>query len=86
MRLVYYNILLKLKEVNLRDSDAMHFIKHRDWEIIEKSFKKTSKGLFTGLMMHKKYADKISRSYRMYNRAYYQEIIVKNENVEQRTK
>ena len=27
MRLVYYNILLKLKEINLRDSDALHFIK-----------------------------------------------------------
>lgn len=86
MRLVYYNILLKLKEVNLRDSDAMHFIKQRDWQIIEKSFKKSSKGLFTGLMMHKKYADQVSRSYKTYNRAYYQEIIVKNDQVEARTR
>lgn len=85
LRLVYDQIMGRLKEINLRDRDAIHFIKQRDWRIIEKSFKKSSKGLFTGLMMHKKYADQVSRSYKQYNRAYYQEIIVKNEKVEART-
>lgn len=85
LRLVYDQIMGKLKEINLRDRDALHFIKQRDWKIIEKSFKKSSKGLFTGLMMHKKYADQVSRSYKTYSRAYYQEIIVKSGTVEART-
>jgi len=39
----------KLSEIYLRDRDALHFIRHRDWAIIEKSFSKSAKGLFSGL-------------------------------------
>jgi hypothetical protein len=43
----------KLKEVYLRDRDALHFINQRDFKIIEKSFSKSSKGIFSGLSIAK---------------------------------
>lgn len=84
LRLVYDQILTLLSEINLRDSDALHFIKERDFKIIEKSFTKLCKGCFVGLFMHKKYGNQIFKRYKTYSRAYYQEIIVRNE-VEART-
>ena len=41
--------MVKLKEINMRDKDALHFIRKRDWDTIELSFSKIAKGLFTGL-------------------------------------
>jgi hypothetical protein len=73
----------KLKEVYLRDRDALHFINQRDFKIIEKSFSKHSKGMFSGLQIAKN-DDQCSKYYKNYNRAYYQEIIIKND-VDDRT-
>lgn len=68
----------------MRDSDALHFIKRKDWEIIELSFSKVTKGLFLSVFMYRDYACQIFKKYRRYSRAYYMEIIMRNE-VESRT-
>ena len=84
LRLVYDQILGKMRDIYLRDRDALHFIRTRDWKIIEKSFEKCTKGNNTNSFMHKKLASFTIMHYKYYNRAYYQELIIKND-VENRT-
>ena len=85
LRLVYDQIMGKLSCMYLRDRDALHFIRQRDWKIIEKSFSKTSRSGITGVFMHKQLPNHTAYHYRNYNRAYYQELIIKND-IESRTK
>lgn len=86
LKVVYVQIMDKLKEIYIRDKDALHFIRKRDWDTIEFSFSKMAKGSFTGLQIWKLFdwSSQQGRKYKQYNRAYYQEIIIKND-VEQRT-
>jgi hypothetical protein len=85
LRLVYDQIMGKLHVLYLRDRDALHFIRQRDWKIIEKSFSKTSRSGITGVFMHKQLPNHSAYHYKTYNRAYYQELIIKND-IESRTK
>ena len=85
LRFVYDQILGRLDEIYLRDKDAIHFISTRDWKIIEKSFKKSTKSLHSQLKMHRQQTLHKSSKYKMYNRAYFQEIIISNQ-IEERTK
>lgn len=86
LRLVYDQIMGKVDVLYLRDLDALHFIKQRDWRIIEKSFSKNTRSSnMTQMFMHKNLQSNTAHKYKMYNRAYYQELIIKND-VESRTK
>jgi hypothetical protein len=55
IRFVYEQIFYELEEINLRDRDALHFIKQENFQLIQSAFRKKAKGLFTGLFMHSKY-------------------------------
>jgi hypothetical protein len=55
IRFIYEQIFYELEEINLRDKDALHFIKQENFQLIQGSFLKKAKGLFTGLFMHFKY-------------------------------
>lgn len=85
LRIVYDQILGKLKELYLRDKDALLFIKNRDFKIIEKSFEKTTKSPLSSLKMHREQHKHTSYRYRTYSRAYYQELIIKND-IDERTR
>jgi hypothetical protein len=59
----------------MRDSDAEHFLKTRDYELIRLTFDKftikiNSKNFFKGEMLFK------SHNYRQYNQAFYEEILI----------
>ena len=49
LRIVSDQILGKLKEIYLRDKDAILFIKNRDFKIIEKSFEKKTSSILPAL-------------------------------------
>ena len=68
-----------MKELNLRDKDALHFIMHDNFRLIQSSFSKNARGYFTGLFMHKKYSDHVFKKYHVYDRSYYLEILIKND-------
>ncbi len=79
IRFIYEQIFYELKELNLRDKDALHLIKYDNFKLIQESFSKKARGLFTGLFMHQKYSDQVFKKYKEYDRSYYLEIMIKNE-------
>ncbi len=83
LRFIYEQLFYELEEINLRDKDALHFIKQENFQIIQSAFHKKAKGLFTGLFMHSKYQDQIFKKYDYYDRSYFLEIMIKND-LEQR--
>ena len=84
LRIVYSQILRQLKFIQLRDKDAMHLLSKRDYELIQLTFKKNSTKINLTNFFEKSFPLK-SSTYRVYNQAYYEEIIITNEDiVEQR--
>ena len=78
LRFVYDQILKRLKDIYLRDKDAIHFINTRDFVIINESFEKNTKSHMVHLKMHKNQTKHKSCKYKKYNRAYFQELIISN--------
>lgn len=78
LRIVYANILRQLRFVQLRDGDALHLLRQRDYELIALTFSKRPTQLAMSLFGVK---SQIMRchSYRKYNQAYYEEIVILNE-------
>ncbi len=83
LRVVYFQIINKLNVVRFRDKDALHFITQRDWKLIETTFKKPTQDKTAG-SKHRGEQQESRFNYKHYNRAYYQQIIIKNE-VDERT-
>ena len=75
LRIVYSQILRQLKFVMLRDVDAVHFLKQRDYELIRLTFKKNTAKLNVRDFFDKTFTVK-SKTYRTYNNAYYEEILI----------
>jgi hypothetical protein len=66
----------------MRDVDALQFLNQRDYELIKLSFTKMTTKLKLTLFFNKEFPMK-SSTYRKYNQAYYEEIVINN-NVESR--
>jgi len=80
LRIVYSQILRRLKFVQLRDQDALKMILDRDFELIDLMIGKVT----TKINILSAGASGLkSNTYRAYNRAYFEEIII-NYDVEQR--
>ena len=71
--------------VMLRDSDALHLLKTRDYELIRLAFEKLSTKLnLSNFQDTKKRPDSLkSTNYRRYNESYFEEILI-DMNVESR--
>mmetsp|Transcript_12389 Transcript_12389/g.19299 ORF Transcript_12389/g.19299 Transcript_12389/m.19299 type:complete len:203 (+) Transcript_12389:1049-1657(+) len=78
LRVVYSNILKKMKFIQLRDKDALQLINSRDYELIEKSFNQHTQKVNLKQFYTERFSVK-SSTYRMYNRAYYEEIVITND-------
>ena len=85
LRIVYTQILRQLKMIMLRDSDALHLLKTRDYELIRLTFEKTAAKLnLSNFQDTKKRSDSLkSKNYRKYNESYFEEILI-DMNVESR--
>jgi hypothetical protein len=66
----------------MRDKDALHFLNQRDYELIRLSFDRYTTKMNLLLFFKKAFPLKAS-TYRRYNQAYYEEIVINN-NVESR--
>ena len=75
LRLVYSQIMRKLKFIQMRDSDGEHFLLQRDYELIKLSFQKYTTKINLSLFFKKTFTMKASH-YRRYNEAYYEEILI----------
>lgn len=77
LRICYSQIIRKLKFIQMRDLDAVHLLKTRDYILIKETFTK-----FTTKMKIKGFTDdeiKVglkSRNYRKYNQAFYEELLI----------
>lgn len=80
LRIVYSQIFRQLRFIQMRDKDALQFLNQRDYELIRLSFQKNTTKLALTLFFDKAFTMK-SSSYRKYNQAYYEEIVINN-NVE----
>jgi len=71
--------------IMLRDSDALHLLKTRDYELIRLTFEKTAAKLnLSNFQDTKKRSDSLkSKNYRKYNESYFEEILI-DMNVESR--
>mmetsp|Transcript_30406 Transcript_30406/g.46575 ORF Transcript_30406/g.46575 Transcript_30406/m.46575 type:complete len:238 (+) Transcript_30406:117-830(+) len=75
LRIVYSEIMQKLKFIQLRDSDALHLLKTRDYDMIRLCFKKYTVKINLQQYFQKEEPMKAS-TYRTYNQAYFEEIII----------
>ena len=66
LRIVYSQILRQLKFIMLRDEDALHFLKQRDYELIKLTFKKNTANLNVRSFFKQNFIVK-SKTYRTYN-------------------
>ena len=82
LRIVYSSILRQCRFIQLRDKDALHFLNQRDYELIRMTFDKYVAKINLLLFFEKTFPLKCS-SYRRYNQAYYEEIVINN-NVQER--
>ena len=69
-----------MRFIQLRDKDAICFLNNRDYEIIELTFNKYTTKIDLS-QFYKHVAPIKAGSYRRYNQAYYEEIVI-NHNVE----
>lgn len=77
LRIIYSMIFKRLRFIQLRDSDALHLLNTRDYELIRASFSKFTTKV-TQLLSHQKIPPQKSSTYRKYNQAYYEEIVINN--------
>lgn len=82
LRVVYSQILRQLKMVQLRDKDALQFLKQRDYELIRLTFEKLTTKINLSNFFKKTFIVK-SNGYKKYNPAFYEEILI-DYSVEQR--
>ena len=78
LRIVYSQIFRKLRFIQLRDKDAIHLLNRRDYELIKLSFEKYTVKLNLLQFYKKSFALK-ARTYRKYNQAYFEEIVINND-------
>ena len=83
LRIVYAQILRQLKAIQLRDTDALQFLKQRDYELIRCSFEKMTHKLNMKNFDKSATTNLKSQGYRRYNQAFYEEILL-DYNVEAR--
>jgi len=76
LRIVYSKILRKLKSIQLRDKDGVQLLVTRDYELIRECCKKSSQKLDLISKGFKKEGF-ISHSYRFYNPAYFEELLLR---------
>ena len=67
----------------MRDKDALHLLNTRDYEMIRLTFSKTTTKIDLAQFYKEKFSIKAS-TYRKYNQAYYEEIVITSGNVEER--
>mmetsp|Transcript_11802 Transcript_11802/g.18133 ORF Transcript_11802/g.18133 Transcript_11802/m.18133 type:complete len:95 (-) Transcript_11802:2942-3226(-) len=77
LRVVYAQIFQRLRFIQLRDVDALQFLNQRDYELIKQSFEKYTTKINL-LQFYKKASAMKSSTYRKYNQAYYEEIVINN--------
>ena len=75
LREVYVQIIKQLKFIMLRDKDALHLLKTRDYELIRLTFEKIPTKLNLSQFFEKSFPVK-SINYKNYNVAYYEEILI----------
>jgi hypothetical protein len=81
---VYSSIFRQLRFVQLRDKDALAFLNNRDYELIRQSFDKHITKFNVDQFGYDVKGTSIKcHSYRKYNQAYYEEIVI-NYSIEQR--
>jgi len=78
LRVVYAQIFRNLKFIQLRDKDAIHLLTHRDYELINLSFDKHTTRINL-LQFYKKALPLKAATYRRYNQAFFEEIVINNE-------
>ena len=79
LRIVYSIIMKNIKFLMMRDKDGMYLLNQRDYELIKLSFKIQTTKLKHEVLNTKKLSFRC-KSYRKYNEAYYEEIIINNIN------
>jgi len=72
-----------MKTIQLRDIDGEHLLLERDYELIRECFSKTALKIDLSKLYQRGTRTYISRSYRKYNPAYFEEILL-NYNVDER--
>ena len=76
LRVVYAQILRQLRVIQLRDTDAEYFLRQRDYDLINITFTKTFTKIATDQFFKAKLKSIKCHSYREYNQAYYEEILI----------
>jgi len=67
----------------MRDKDALHLLNSRDYEMIRLTFEKMTTKIDMKMFYKQTFSIKAS-TYRRYNQAYYEEIVITSGNVEPR--
>lgn len=78
LRIVYSQIIRQLRFIQMRDKDALHLLTQRDYELIKLTFMKFTTKINLTLFFDKAFPLKAS-TYRKYNQAYYEEIVINND-------
>lgn len=78
LRIVYSQIFRQLRFIQLRDKDALQLLNQRDYELIRLSFNKYTTKLNLTLFFPKAFTMK-SSTYRRYNQAYFEEVVINND-------
>ena len=78
LRIVYSCIIRQLRTIQLRDSDAIHLLNHRDYEMISTLFDKRVEKHNLASFGYQSTNDLLCHSYRKYNQAYFEEIVINN--------
>mmetsp|Transcript_30409 Transcript_30409/g.46583 ORF Transcript_30409/g.46583 Transcript_30409/m.46583 type:complete len:116 (-) Transcript_30409:3011-3358(-) len=77
LRVVYSKILRRLKEMQFRDKDGRELLVTRDYDLIKESFTKfTMKKDLGKMYKFEPETGFISHSYRRYNAAYFEEVLL----------
>tara|TARA_B110000285_G_scaffold226347_1_gene285964 strand:+ start:67 stop:663 length:597 start_codon:yes stop_codon:yes gene_type:complete len=75
LRIVYAQILRQLKFIQIRNADAEHLLKQRDYELIRLTFSKFTIKLASKMFFKTEILFK-AHNYRQYNEAFYEEILI----------
>lgn len=78
LRVVYSQIIRNLKFIQLRDADAITLLNTRDYQLIKLTFQRYTAKLNLTLFFEKSFPINAS-TYRRYNQAYFEEIVINNE-------
>ena len=78
LRIVYSQIFRQSRFIQLRDKDALQFLNQRDYELIRLSFEKYVTKINLSLFFKKSFPIKAA-TYRKYDQAYYEEIVINND-------